>query len=115
MDYSEWHAHLARGPRARDARATLLGSASHGGAPASMPRRVIHFQRVAASTRQMRSLALTILLFFGLLLARANSPAPQQKPSPLPSPTPPSQLLEVQPAPTKANSPAGQSSPTPKS
>ena len=63
----------------------------------------------------MRSLALTILLFFGLLLARANSPAPPQKPSPQPSPTPPSQLLEVQPAPTKADSPAGQSSPTPKS
>jgi Ca-activated chloride channel family protein len=61
----------------------------------------------------MRSLALTILLFFGLLLARANSPAPQPKPSPQPSPTPPGQLLEVQPAPAKADAPAGQSSPTP--
>jgi Ca-activated chloride channel family protein len=61
----------------------------------------------------MRGLALTILFFFGLLLARANSPAPQQKPSPQPSPTPPGQLLEIQPAPTKAGSPSAQSSPTP--
>ena len=63
----------------------------------------------------MRGFALTTLFFFGLLLARANSPAPQQKPSPQPSPTPPSQLLEIQPAPTKVDSPAGQSSPTPNS
>jgi hypothetical protein len=53
------------------------------------------------------------LFFFGLLLARANSPAPQQKRSQQPSPTPPSQLLEIQPAPTKVDSPPGQSSPTP--
>src|SRR6476620_11050625 len=59
----------------------------------------------------MRGLALTILFFFGLLLARANSSAPQSKPSPQPSPTPPSQLLEIQPPPTKVDS--GQSSPTP--
>lgn len=62
----------------------------------------------------MRGLALITLFVFGLLLARADSPAPQQKPSPQPSPTPPSQLLEVQPPPTKVDSSA-QSSPTPNS
>jgi len=61
----------------------------------------------------MRGLALITLFFFGLLLARASSPAPQQKPSPQPSPTPPGQLLDIQPAPTKVDSPPGQSSPTP--
>ena len=61
----------------------------------------------------MKGLALTILFFFVLLLARANSSAPQSKPSPQPSPTPPGQLLEIQPPPTKVDSTPGQSSPNP--